>query len=123
MLNTRRLPGQVFEESPFTIKSERDTTLVPQILGNQEKPISLSVKKLEDYGVKGIDINMGCPVRKALKHNYGVSLMGDPEYARSVVDMTVRHSSVPVSVKLRVGEANEEKKFLDFTKGAVIAIV
>jgi len=121
MLNTRRLPGQEFEKSPFTIKGQRDVTLVPQILGNQERPIAESVKKLEDYGAIGIDINMGCPVRKALKHNYGVSLMGDPDYAKSVVAMTVKHASVPVSVKLRVGESGEEENFLKFTTGLVEA--
>ncbi|MDX9732200.1 MAG: tRNA-dihydrouridine synthase family protein, partial [Bdellovibrionales bacterium] len=57
----------------------------------------------EEWGASGIDINMGCPVRKALSHNYGVSLMGDAGYAAEIVKMTVRHTTLPVSVKLRAG--------------------
>lgn len=114
MLNSRRLPTQVMGETPHTLKGPGDSVLVPQILGNQERHIAASVKKLEEFGVKGIDINMGCPVRKALKHNYGVALMGDSSYAAEVVAMTVRHTSLPVSVKLRAAEEGEEKAFIQF---------
>lgn len=72
------------------MRGPEETQLVPQILGNEEKAISESIRKLEDWGAEGIDINMGCPVQKALRHNYGVSLMGDPEYAAEVVRMAKR---------------------------------
>jgi tRNA-dihydrouridine synthase len=61
---------------------------------------------------------MGCPVKKALKHNYGVALMGDPGYAAEVVRMTVRNSGgVPVSVKLRAGLSNDVPFLLQFVRG------
>jgi len=73
---------------------------------------------LIEWGAEAIDINMGCPVQKALKHNYGVALMGDPHYAAEVVAMTVRHSSVPVSVKLRaVGSNKELDELIHFVQG------
>ncbi|MGZ6446781.1 MAG: tRNA dihydrouridine synthase [Pseudobdellovibrionaceae bacterium] len=102
MLNSRRLPNENFVTNPHTMRGPLETELVPQILGNEEKAISESVKKLVyEWGAEGIDINMGCPVQKALRHNYGVALMGDPDYAARIVEMTVRNSTVPVSVKLR----------------------
>ncbi len=101
MLNSRRLPHENLAQTPETLRSPDESHLVPQILGNEEKSIALSVEKLTTWGASGIDINMGCPVQKALRHNYGVALMGDPAYAAEVVRMTVRHSSLPVSVKLR----------------------
>jgi tRNA-dihydrouridine synthase len=102
MLNSRRLPQENFATNPHTLRGPQETELVPQILGNEEKAISESVKKLiYEWGAEGIDINMGCPVQKALRHNYGVALMGDPEYAARIVEMTVKNSTVPVSVKLR----------------------
>jgi tRNA-dihydrouridine synthase len=103
MLNSRRLPDEDLQTTPEAMRSPLESGLVPQILGNEEIAISRSVKKLVEWGAQGIDINMGCPVQKALKHNYGVALMGDAGYAAEVVRMTVRHSSVPVSVKLRAG--------------------
>ena len=102
MLNSRRLPNEVLSKTPETMRAAHESGLVPQILGNEEKAIGDSVKKLiHEWGAEGIDINMGCPVQKALKHNYGVALMGDADYAARVVEMTVKNSTVPVSVKLR----------------------
>lgn len=102
MLNSRRVPGENLLTTPETLRRADETHLVPQILGNEEEAISKSVRRLTDeWGATGIDINMGCPVQKALKHNYGVSLMGDSDYAAKVVEYTKKHATVPISVKLR----------------------
>lgn len=102
MLNSRRLPNEIFTRVPEILRAADETDLVPQILGNEETAIRKSVARLEcEWRASGIDINMGCPVKKALAHNYGVSLMGDPEYAADVVRMTVNATTLPVSVKLR----------------------
>lgn len=117
MLSSRRLPNENLATTPETLREENETHLVPQILGNEERFIAASVAKLIDWGARAIDINMGCPVQKALKHNYGVALMGDPEYAWEVVRVTVRNSSVPVSVKLRAGGQGDLQFLLRFVKG------
>lgn len=121
MLNSRRLPIERFDLVPEVLRSPIETHMVPQILGNEEEPIRKSVARLEnEWGASGIDINMGCPVKKALSHNYGVSLMGDKVYAREVVRMTVRHTGLPVSVKLRAGKGETGLQFLlEFAKGLV----
>ena len=117
MLNSRRLPDEDLTKLPESRRDSDETSLVPQILGNEELPISRSVRKLEAWGATGIDINMGCPVKKALKHNFGVSLMGDADYASSVVAMTVKNTSLPVSVKLRAGFTGEPEFLKTFVKG------
>ncbi len=60
---------------------------------------------------------MGCPVSHTLKHNWGVRLMGDINYAANIVKITKKHSPVPVSVKLRGGadEIEDEGYLLSFT--------
>lgn len=117
MLNSRRLPQQVLGQTPETAKIGLEDGLVPQILGNEEDAIAESVRRLVAWGAEAIDINMGCPVQKALKHNYGVALMGDPVYAAEVVRMTVRHATVPVSVKLRAGPQGDFDFLLKFVRG------
>lgn len=118
MLNSRRIPGENLEKTPETMRAAHEPGLVPQILGNEEDAIAESVKRLVEWGAEAIDINMGCPVQKALKHNYGVALMGDPGYAAEVVRMTVKNSTVPVSVKLRaVGSTKEFDELLTFVSG------
>jgi nifR3 family TIM-barrel protein len=117
MLSSRRLPNEQMNQSLETKRADSETGLVPQILGNEENQIARSVKKLEDWGAEGIDINMGCPVAKALRHNYGVSLMGDVNYAREIVAMTVRNTGLPVAVKLRAGIQNDPKFLIEFVQG------
>lgn len=123
MLNSRRVPGENLKTTPETLRDDLETNLVPQILGNELKPIEESVQRLtEEWGAKGIDINMGCPVQKALKHNYGVSLMGDVNYAARVVEMTKHKSTVPVSVKLRaVGSSQSVTELIQFVNVLVDA--
>jgi tRNA-dihydrouridine synthase len=116
MLNSRRIPGEDLKKTPETLRAPNESGLVPQILGNEEKAIHDSVQRLiHEWGAEGIDINMGCPVQKALKHNYGVALMGDPDYAARIVEMTVKSSSVPVSVKLRAAPQPGTQKPGDLT--------
>lgn len=118
MLNSRRIPREILGATPETFRHPSEQGhFVPQILGNEEEPIRLSVEKLESWGVSGIDINMGCPVAKALKHNYGVALMGDPGYAAEVVRMTTRWTKLPVSVKLRAVESGNLTELMKFVEG------
>lgn len=117
MLNSKKIPFEDLTRLPEAFRHSSERGLVPQILGNEEESIRQSVFRLIDWGAEGIDINMGCPVSKALKHNYGVALMGDPTYAAEVVRVTVKHSSVPVSVKLRAGLQEDFSYLRSFVLG------
>lgn len=117
MLNSRRLPHEDLQKTPEAMRYEDEVGLVPQILGNDKEAIEASVRKLEIWGAEGIDINMGCPVQKALKHNYGVALMGDASYAAEVVRMTVQSTKLPVSVKLRAGVQGDYVYLKNFVQG------
>lgn len=117
MLSSWRLPRERLGETDETLRKQDESLLVPQILGNEEEPIRQSVERLVEWGADAIDINMGCPVSKALRHNYGVSLMGNADYAAEVVRMTVRHARVPVSVKLRAGMQKDEQFLSRFVRG------
>lgn len=114
MLSSRRLPSERLEVAENLFVSENEQGLIPQILGNEERFIAPSVAKLEELRPWGIDINMGCPKKKNLTHNWGVLLLGDKNYAAEVVRITKKHSSVPVSVKLRAGTGgNIDLNYLD----------
>ncbi|MES3036295.1 MAG: tRNA-dihydrouridine synthase family protein [Bdellovibrionota bacterium] len=118
MLNSRKIPFEDVGQTPETKCGPDEDFLVPQILGNEEGPISETIRKLKDWGAFAIDINMGCPVQKALRHNYGVALMGDSAYAAEVVDMTVRNTQLPVSVKLRAVKDESNPHYLqNFVEG------
>lgn len=120
MLSSRRLPSERLHlaENLFTAENERG--LVPQLLGNEERFIAPSLEKLQELNPWGIDINMGCPKKKNLSHNWGVLLLGDKKYAGEVVRVTKKHSKVPVSAKLRAGLG--EKTDFDFLDGFTLEL-
>lgn len=118
MLSTRRIPNERVElvESLYCAPEERD--FVPQLLGNDEKFIAPSIQRLLSSRPWGFDINMGCPTKKTIEHNWGVRLMGDMEYAADVVRITKKHSPLPVSVKIRAafGEKIDLEYLYRFTE-------
>lgn len=116
MLSSRRLPTELLGASPETMHHPLERGLVPQLIANEERFIAGSLQRLRGMAPAAIDINMGCPVTKALKHNWGVALMGDAKYAEEVVRATVRHSPWPVSVKLRTGLDDDPAYLVSFSQ-------
>jgi tRNA-dihydrouridine synthase len=108
MLSTRRLPDEKLSTTNELKTAPGESHFIPQLLGNEEKYIGPSVKKLLEVNPWGFDINMGCPVSHTLRHNWGVRLMGDAQYAARVVEFTKNQSKRPLSVKLRGGTGDSE---------------
>ena len=117
MLSSWKLPKQSHGQSLEVYWPKTWPHLSPQLLGNELSPLAESIALLKDWGAFSVDINMGCPVSKALKHNYGVALMGDPQYASQVVKRAVEASDLPVSVKLRAGFRDDFGFLKDFAQG------
>jgi tRNA-dihydrouridine synthase B len=114
MLSTRLLPREEVGNTPQTRVAPGEDDLIPQLLGNDEELIAKSLEKLEAIQPAGIDINMGCPVSKVLRHNWGVALMGDIRYAEQVVQQTRRLTRRPLSVKMRTGLNDDPEYLVDF---------
>lgn len=119
MLNSRKIPKEDLGQTNETLRASWETNLWPQILGNEYEPIQESIIKLKQWGAVGIDINMGCPVKKALQHNYGVALMGSIEYASKVVAMASDHNHLPISVKLRAGLEKNDNFLIEFVDSLI----
>lgn len=57
----------------------------------------------ENYRFDGIDINMGCPVKKVVKQGSCSALIGEPSLAKEIILATKEGTNLPVSVKTRTG--------------------
>lgn len=80
-----------------------DTPLIAQIFSASPEEASLAARMIEDQGFAGIDINMGCPVKKIVSRGAGSALMTDPERACAMAEAVVKSVKLPVSVKMRSG--------------------
>lgn len=78
--------------------------LVAQIWGNDPDKFYKTAKLIEErYHFDGIDINMGCPVKKVVKKNTCSALIREPKLATEIIEATRKGSRLPVSVKTRIG--------------------
>jgi tRNA-dihydrouridine synthase len=78
--------------------------LVAQIWGrNPEIYHNIAKYITENYDFDGLDINMGCPVKKVFKIGACSALIGEPGLAKEIIQATKEATHLPVSVKTRTG--------------------
>lgn len=94
----------IVNESEIEILKKNKIKLVAQIWGNEPEKFFKTAQLVNEMNLfDGIDINMGCPVKKVVKKNTCSALIKFPELAAEIIDATKKGSSLPVSVKTRIG--------------------
>ncbi len=76
--------------------------MVAQIWGSKPEEFAFMARGLADMGYKGIDINMGCPVKNVVRGASGSGLIREPELAAKLI-ASAKEGGLPVSVKTRLG--------------------
>ena len=79
-----------------------------QLFGSEPEPFIDAVKYIEEEtDFSGIDINMGCPVRKIIKKRAGAALLKDPKKIGEICRKVRKVISIPFTVKIRLGYEEE----------------
>ncbi len=76
---------------------------VIQLAGREARWMGEGARVAEDLGAHMIDINMGCPARNVTKGLSGSALMRDPDHALTLIEAVVANTSLPVTLKMRLG--------------------
>ena len=84
-----------------TLKNEQP--IVAQIWGKNPDHFAKTAEVLEDLGFSGLDINMGCPDKHVNKAGGGAAMIKTPELAVECIKRAKATTSLPVSVKTRLG--------------------
>ncbi|HVW71781.1 MAG TPA: tRNA-dihydrouridine synthase family protein, partial [Candidatus Paceibacterota bacterium] len=77
--------------------------IVAQIFGSNPDTIAYAAKLAEQLGFDGVDINMGCPDSSIEKQGAGAAMIKTPERAQEVIRAAQGATSLPISVKTRIG--------------------
>ena len=119
----RRLNPEVILFSEFTsvdglVQSERvrmrldynpsEQPLFMQLFGNNPEVFAEAAKMVEQRGMMGVDINMGCPSKKIVHSQHGSALMKDPDNACRIIESIRNNCGLQVSVKTRLGWKNTD---------------
>ncbi len=91
-------------DSERELLASTGTKLVAQIWGSDPEKFMKSAQLISALGqFDGIDINMGCPVKKVVKKQCCSALINNPDLAKEIVLATKEGTGLPVSVKTRLG--------------------
>ena len=80
-----------------------ENPIVAQIWGKTPEHFKETAKALKDLGFDGLDINMGCPDKNVNKAGGGAAMIKTPELAVECIKSAKEATSLPVSVKTRLG--------------------
>ncbi|MDO4759289.1 MAG: tRNA-dihydrouridine synthase [Candidatus Saccharibacteria bacterium] len=80
-----------------------DHPIIAQIWGKNPEHFAQLATALPELNFQGLDINMGCPDRHVNKAGGGAAMIKSPELALECLHQARTHTSLPVSVKTRLG--------------------
>lgn len=74
-----------------------------QLFGSEAEAFIDAAHILEDMGIDFIDLNLGCPSPKVVGSGHGSALLQNPEATAEMIAQLVKATSLPVTVKMRLG--------------------
>lgn len=74
-----------------------------QIFGGDEEAMALSARIVDTVQPDLVDINFGCPVKKVVSKGAGAAVLKDVEAMVRLTAAVVKSTSLPVTVKTRLG--------------------
>lgn len=80
-----------------------------QIFGGDEESLSLAAKIVDVTNPDLLDINFGCPVKKVACKGAGAGVLKDLPLMVRLTEAVVRSTSLPVTVKTRLGWDSDTK--------------
>lgn len=74
-----------------------------QIFGSDADCMGRAAERLCESRFFALDVNMGCPAPKIVSGGDGSAMLKDLKNAEKVITAVVRHATLPVTVKMRLG--------------------
>jgi tRNA-dihydrouridine synthase B len=96
--------------------SEEERPVAIQIYGSLEESMEGAARIAEGMNPDFIDINCGCWVKKVVHRGAGAGLLRDLKQFEKIVKSVMRGTSLPVTVKTRLGWDAQSVMILDVVK-------
>ncbi len=115
----RQTRGQAERFRVLTRNLPQERPIAMQVYGREPELCAETAAALEAAGADIIDLNCGCPVRKAKQSGCGVALMREPAQVGRIVKAMVAATSRPVTVKMRLGYDAQNRTALEVAAEAL----
>lgn len=100
--------GEKAAAGRLNVHKDKTYPLIAQIWGSIPEDITKLALHCKTLGYHGIDINMGCPEKTAIKSGGGAALCQNPGLAADIIQ-AAKTAGLPVSVKCRLGYSKLEE--------------
>lgn len=97
------------EKKDVMPEHNRGMYAVPQIMTNCAEDFLRTVDKLEQFGYKEVNLNLGCPSRTVVTKGRGAGFLAYPDKLDRFLDEIFRTCRIAVSVKTRIGVDEPEE--------------
>jgi tRNA-dihydrouridine synthase B len=101
--------------APLRIRTDEKPVVV-QLSGSHPAALAEAARVAEAMGADGIDINLGCPVRKVVKTGAGAHLMRSPERVKRILTEVRSKLSIPLTIKIRSGWDNDHINAVEISR-------
>jgi nifR3 family TIM-barrel protein len=115
-------PNQHGGEERFRVLTQNvaaEKPLAMQVYGREPELCARTASALDRAGADLIDLNCGCPVKKAKQSGCGVALMKEPELVGRIIKAMGEATAKPVTVKMRLGFDASNRNMLEVAQAAV----
>ncbi|MHA1526565.1 MAG: tRNA dihydrouridine synthase [Promethearchaeota archaeon] len=109
MLYTKRLMHSPKSLEKDLVRIEEERPISVQLIGSDLIALKKAIEYLESYKFDVIDINAGCPSKRAIQSKEGGYLLKDLPKLERILKIACKYSSRPVSLKTRLGFHNTDK--------------
>lgn len=97
------------EQNDILPEHSKGMYVVPQIMSNDAEGFLNTVKKLEVYGYKEVNLNLGCPSKTVVSKYRGSGFLVKTEELDRFLDEIYRGTDVKISIKTRLGKESPEE--------------
>jgi len=77
--------------------------LMGQLYGSDPAALAEAAARVQEMGLAGVDINMGCPAAKVVRKGGGAALLREPARLREILRRVRDVIRIPLGVKIRSG--------------------
>ena len=110
---------KTYEMLNFTAE---ELPIAVQLFGSDPEYVAEAAEYVSQLNnVSAIDFNLGCPAPKIVKNGEGSALMKNPKLTENLLKALRHSTSLPVSIKMRIGFDDEHINAVEIAKSAEAA--
>ncbi|NUN92442.1 MAG: tRNA dihydrouridine synthase DusB [Verrucomicrobiae bacterium] len=118
LVNARSLLERHAKSFKLIETAPGDEPLAVQLFGAVPEEMRDAALLLQERGVRMVDVNMGCPVRKVVRAGSGAALLADTARVARLVRTMTAALRIPLTCKMRLGWDSENLTAPDVARAA-----